>query len=688
MADIDKWKKIIISLPEHIFFDLIRNYLGDVKTPFNKHDLIEKFAAFLRKEKTIDKIISLIDKQDAYVLTALDILGPIEIKMLYSFFSDKKSYYDFYLHLQNLEERMLICTDKDSKESPLLIISPLLEDVLKEKVINPSLVVPAIDVSDNLKEETETWYCESILFSILSYLLGREQVLNLDGNFKKRIKEELIEIFPDKMNTDAELRIDIMRKVLKRLNLVRQDEGVFNPIIERWKEFMALPFSERQIISIGAFFSSHYILYFSLIDKFMKILCSTGKGFSKSSLLKIIDLLFVKNYVPQEEWRDDIIKILTGIKYLKKNGDCYYPNPAYLSIIKAPDTSAESAVRDDEESNHFILQPNFDIHVSKKINFHDGVMLAFTANIKKYSDIILLTLSKESFLRALRVGYEGKDIIAFFNCLAGYPVSQNVMFSLESWEKEYKSLEFFKGIVLLADEKKSNIIDNSGYFSSGLCKKLSEGTGVYLINEKNMPALLEAFNKAGVDSISLPQSLITDSVETTSAKTPVQSFKEDLGTMKYIDGFELDYDKITYPVPEKIETDFSAIKEKIESSNFTAAQKEVVFDRLERKLILSPEQVRKGSARIEKIEATGLDYNGKVRIAEDVVGNSGYLAEVVENNQEGEPVKRLIKAEKIEKEGKNYYLKGSLLLDDSKVTISISKISLIRKIRTSLVSLC
>ena len=678
MADIEKWKKIIISLPEHIFFDLIRNYLGDVKTPFNKHDLIEKLAGFLRREKNIEKIISLIDKQDASVLTALDVLGPIEIRKLYLFFSDKKSYYDFYLHLQNLEERMLICTNKEAGTPPLLLLSPLFADILREKVIDHSLIIPACDVSDDLKKGTNLWYSESILFSVLSYLFGQEQVLKLDGNFKKKIKEELMEIFPDRLNTDTELRIDIMRKVLKRLNLVRQEAEVFKPIVERWKEFMELSFSERQALCTGAFFSSNYRLYFSLIDTFMKILCSTGKGFSKKSLMKIMELLFIKNFLPQEELRDDIIKILSGLEYLKKHEDHYYPNPAYFSIIKD-----EAACRD-KEPDRFILQPNFDLHVSKDIDFCEGVMLAFVADIKKYSDIIFFTLSKESFLRALKAGYTGKDIMDFFNKLAGYPVSQNVKFSMESWEKEHNSLEFFKGVVLVADEKKRNIIDNSGYFTSNLCRKLSEGSGVYLINEKNIPILLEAFSRAGVDNVSFPYSLAADPVETENSYMPF--FREDIFYMKHVDGFELDYNKKPLPAPEKINVDFFDIREKIQNSKFTAEQKEVISDRIERKLILSAEQICKGSARIEKTEARGFDYNGKIRIAEEVAGNLGYLAEVLENSHKGELLRRLIKAERVEKEGNNFYLKGTLLLDDSAVSISINKISLIRKIRTSLVA--
>ena len=57
MAD---FKSTLLTLGDDAFFELIRNYLGPIKTPFNKHDLIAQLMAFLRRDEIQDRIVSLI----------------------------------------------------------------------------------------------------------------------------------------------------------------------------------------------------------------------------------------------------------------------------------------------------------------------------------------------------------------------------------------------------------------------------------------------------------------------------------------------------------------------------------------------------------------------------------------------------------------------------------------------------
>ncbi|MDX9801077.1 MAG: hypothetical protein RBT69_07065 [Spirochaetia bacterium] len=676
MADIEKWKKIIISLHEQIFFDLMRNYLGDVKTPFNKHTLIDELIVFFSKEKNVEKIVSLIDKNDASVLAALSILGPVRIKNLYQFFSDKKNYYDFCLHLQNLEERMLICTDESSSEYPHLVISPILSDILEEKIINPEIIIPSSGASQPEIPENALWFNDPLLFSVFSFLLRQGQILKLDGNFRKKVTEELKIIFPDQLAVNPEIRVDIIRMIFRRLGLVKQVGDYFHPVPERWKELADLSPEERMKLCVGAAFSKDYRFYVSLIEELFKTLRSTGKGFNKKSLIKIIELLFIKNSHQLPEKIEHIITIMCGLGFLHIEDDIYFPNPAVTAFL--PDTISEAS-----GGNNFIIQPNFDIHVSKNISFKDGLLLAISAEIKRYSEMVYFSLTRESFLRALESGYDSASVAALFNRLGGFSVPQNIMFSMENWEKEYKSLTFYNGVVLVADEKKRNIIDNSGHFSSNLCKKLADG--VYLVNQKNIPALFESFKKAGIDNLPTPDSLVPGYVEFDEKKVlEPEALMDDVQALQNMKALDLDYTKQYHPVPEFVDPDSEEIRKKIENSKFNAEQKEVISERVERKLILFPEQISKGIARYERTEAKGLDYNGKVRIAEQIAGSTGFLAEIIETTPEGEFVKRLIKPEKLEKDGTTYILKGVLLQDDSEVSINISKISLIRKIRTSL----
>ena len=657
--DIEKWKKIVISLPEQVFFDLIRNYLGDVKTPFNKHSLIEELAAFFRKEKNIERIISLIDKNDAAVLSAIDILAPVTIKNLYRLFSDKKNYYDFCMHLQNLEERMLICTDESSDGYPMVIISPLIRDFLGEKVLNPVFLISGTAEGAPVAGN-RGWLTDSLLFSVFSFLLRKGQILKLNGNFRKKVTEELKLIFPDQLSTNPDIKIDIIRKMFRRLGLVRQEGDYFKPVVERWKELSLLPREERISLCVAASFSRDYRLYYNFAERIMRGLCSSGMGFTEKALCRVIELFFIKNSLPLPEDTGMVVKILEGLGFIEKKENFYFPDSNYASAIREKE--------DSEKHVTFTVQPNFDIHVSGDISFRDGIALALASEIDRYSEMIIFTLSRESFLRALEAGYDSAEVAALFNGLGGYSVPQNVMFSMESWEKEYKSLAFYSGIVLVTDEKKGNIIDNSGQFSQNLCRKLAPN--VYLVSKKNINSLFEAFRKAGIDNLPSPSSIAPeDDEEIFEERTEGTSFSSDMANIAGLVTLDLDFSRNHIEVPETVDPDSPEIREKIEKSRYSSEQKEVLSGRVERKLILFPEQISSGTARYEKTEARGLDYNGKVRIAEEVAGKSGYLVEIVENNSEGETVKRLIKAEKVEKDGSNVFLKGQLLQDESEVTI-------------------
>ena len=44
------WRESLTTMKDTHFFDLLRMYLGEIKTPYNKQNLIENLSSFLRKE--------------------------------------------------------------------------------------------------------------------------------------------------------------------------------------------------------------------------------------------------------------------------------------------------------------------------------------------------------------------------------------------------------------------------------------------------------------------------------------------------------------------------------------------------------------------------------------------------------------------------------------------------------------
>ena len=102
MKPTEEWRKLLFNLSDQAFFDLVRNYLGDIHTPFNKHNLLDQLEAFLLNKSNLDQIVSMIDSSDAALLTAIDFLGNPSVEQLYALFSDEKPYYSFYTHLMNV----------------------------------------------------------------------------------------------------------------------------------------------------------------------------------------------------------------------------------------------------------------------------------------------------------------------------------------------------------------------------------------------------------------------------------------------------------------------------------------------------------------------------------------------------------------------------------------------------------
>ena len=68
------WADCISSLSDSKFFDMMRLYLGEIETPYNKQRLIEQLAGFIRKEENLTSILTLLDVFDIKVLTAISLI--------------------------------------------------------------------------------------------------------------------------------------------------------------------------------------------------------------------------------------------------------------------------------------------------------------------------------------------------------------------------------------------------------------------------------------------------------------------------------------------------------------------------------------------------------------------------------------------------------------------------------------
>ena len=102
------WREYLSIMDNQQFFSLMHLYIGEVKTPYNKQNLIEQLSSFIRKEENQNLIFNLLSENDILILSAIHFIPNITQEKLSSFFSGTFNFATLYEILLNLEERLLI----------------------------------------------------------------------------------------------------------------------------------------------------------------------------------------------------------------------------------------------------------------------------------------------------------------------------------------------------------------------------------------------------------------------------------------------------------------------------------------------------------------------------------------------------------------------------------------------------
>jgi hypothetical protein len=126
----------------------------------------------------------------------------------------------------------------------------------------------------------------------------------------------------------------------------------------------------------------------------------------------------------------------------------------------------------------------------------------------------------------------------------------------------------------------------------------------------------------------------------------------------------------------------SALIYELEKMKPEKEQKEALLSRIHRKIIVSPDQLDPDSVRPEKLEARGVDFLGKVRIAEQASASGSLLEIQTESGSRtllGKPLS-------MEKKRGDVLVKLANEVDGSIETVSLSRAVLVRRIRGSIFS--
>lgn len=629
MNSMNHWADAFEAMPEEQFFKLIRLYLGEVQTPYNKQRLISQLASFIKNAENTQSILSYLDKKDITFLTAIYLIPNASQQTLLDFFSGI-GISDFYATLSNLSERLIIYSTKDKySDNVCYHINPILFEPLKPYLSIES-IFPEHKIENHFVEDS---FClsQNFLAAFISYIRINKIGCKNDGTIKKNDFTKLEEIFLEQI-----CYLQLLVNAFLNLSLLKDDGKSFILNNSRIEEFAKL----------------------SQFEQYSLLCVASCCHFSREGLRKYAQLLMnVLNSIPEEGFSaKEVLRLLVLASTQKENKSSFGAKSRFSQILEQTKIKEQSE-NSNQESN--VSANLFEVMIESAISFglltfsgttENGTkiykknklpeLIPITDNIPKVLNIdssftvtLMPGLSLDSLLpllsfisikksgivtefeitrQSISVGFdEGWNPNSIFSELEkfiNYELPQNLKINVLEWYKSYSSARLFSGYVLKVTDSNIAIAENNPKIKKYIKEKLAEG--IYLLDISIDSDIKTFIKDSGLDflgkiqqaepsleNLSFPKLFENPSVLISLEETLKSSNKKTLNVKE-------SHQKIT------------KLEELVKQKEISQQQKESLLYKISNRLILSENQLNSTSIRTEILEADGMDFAGKNHLIE------------------------------------------------------------------------
>ena len=706
------WRESMSVMDEEMFFDIMRMYLGELKTPYNKQKLIEGLSSFLRKKENRDTLVSLLGSGDLKILTLVKNIRDCTAKKILTFIEGKvqnpRFLNDLNEHLINLQERLILYsfTDKDSGTKELRI-NPMLEDDLLPLLQTEILFEQS---GQELQAETDSFANKSqqpllpqsacslspqFLASFCSFAISHPDLCKNDGSLKKHSLTEMQEVFEglgksclEKL-TAAFINLSIFCALEKGISVDLDRLENFAAMEEKAQYLYLVTASvahfPRKTMQVNAqiFFCTLYAIPASgctlvqltqlfLLEKekvsgetssrFGRILSSAASGSAATNPSLASG---GESSLPPELTDGNLVKALAEaaleFSILCVCGKDLEGNPLYKrSSFFDEETNAASS-----NTKVLSIDSAFSVTLLPGLNLHELLPFVHFMQIKHYDTAAVFEINRACAIRAFDAGFTPEKISLLLEKYSSYKIQQNIQISLEEWFSSYKSASLYKGYVLKVKEENAQFIKNNPLLSPYIMEELS--AGVFFLSFADDAKAQSIIAKSGLDFIGnmklapgqnrtlafLPLDEPEKKIESKEKKAPVHKVDK-----------------------EKQKAILDELKSELDGMNLPQDQKEGLLDRINRRIVLNKSQLVGESVRFEKVEAGGMDYTGKIHVIESAIQNGGILEVALDsgNSVAGRPAE-------LNKKAPNAQLILELSSSGEKICIPVSSAVRIKKTR-------
>ncbi len=648
-----EWRESLALLPDSHFFEIIRMYLGEVKTPFNKQKLIEELGAFIRKEENRKTIVSLLSETDLQLICAVKFIPNATEEKLAAFFGSDFTFSDFYSRLLNLEERLIIYRHKDNLSGKMIIsLNPHLEDdfakFAKKSVL---LKVPEISSADDAAfltshEKNDSSLSPELIAAFVAFINKNPDLCKADGTFKKRISNEIEAFFPGK----SEMLFSLTKAFIN-LSLLRENIDGYEIDTGRFLSFARLPpeiqYAYLAVSSHGRFSRSSLVRQAKLLLDVAESVPETG--FSRSILLKLSFLIAEDREENASSPRFGTSSRFSEILNRAKNVESAVVNSSEnenlsslldrlldvaLSFgifnVAGTDSSGEEIfVRGNvldcffnEDAKVLSIDAGFNVTLLPGLPLEKILPLMSFMELVQFDTAALFEITRKSAMHGFDAGFSSLKILDFLKKYCPYEIPQNLEVSLDDWSNSYSSASIFKGYVLQVCEKNAGLAEKNPAVQPFISAKLAEG--IYLLSVENDEEAAALIEKSGLDFIGKIKTAEKSSDCIRFPEFPVSSHRKDFDSLEE-ETFDAEKTELSLKTNEERAKHFEEMRSALEKLSLTPEQKEGLLERIEHKIILSPVQLRANSVKFERIEAGGMDFSGKLHIIEGSISNNSMV---------------------------------------------------------------
>ena len=632
-----RWRETMATLNDERFFEIMRVYIGEIQTPYNKDNLIEQISSILRKEQNKKRIISYLSDFDIKILSVIfSVKEPTKDKIT-DFFKNEYPLSEIYSALLNLTERLIIYSYKNGFMENIISINPLLEDTLRP-FANIKILLPSPCYAEH-NFDSPFSLSPQFIAAFISYIYENPEMCKNNSQLKKKDLERLELIFPGKQKI-----LEQLLNAFINLKLVRSsDKGLFID------DNRFLIFSKNKELQQYAFFATAASTRLgreglrSQSQLLLDIASSVpAEGLTRSSLSRLAFLISNKTEDTESSpAKSRFSRILEA--HNKNSKKIEYSGQLIDSIIDNAILFGIFAENGKTENGEPILTPGsiivnspMNLNSEQKkgiVNINAGTNIAILPglsleeqlplvqfmNIKNCSTITEYEITRKSISRAFDKNISKESILEQLAKYNSYSIPQNLEMIIDEWQNSYSSAILYKGFVLKVNEKSERVVEKNPKIQPFIHLKLAPG--VFLLNIPFDQDESEFIKSSGIEFMG-------------NVKTPVSNSEAinypliRNGTNYWMGDFSKNNDVILSSDDVSSADDFKkTLFDKLKSMELTKQQYEGLSTRISRNVILTEEQLKPETVRMEILEAEGMNYAGKIHLLENAI-NSGDLIEI------------------------------------------------------------